>query len=360
MLHPQAHELWPPAECVADHVVIVQVYMLSNSPGGEPMRLTRTWTVGTYLRSTVVLLAAIAVSSLAQAQQATIAGRVTATGTNEPLSEARVMVSGTSIATSTNAEGRYTLNNVPRGVVTVQVLRVGYQEQKKSVTVAAGEAATLDFSLVQAVVQLQEIVTTATGEQRRVELGNSVATMGDVNKKAETTPVTDLGSLLVGKTAGVTVIPGAITGAAPVVHIRGLNSLSLSNNPIYIIDGVRMNTNNINFGFTGTNTSLINDLDPNEIEDIEIVKGPSAATLYGTDAANGVIVITTKKGHAGTTRWSWYGEYGAVDDRNQYPTDYATWGTRRPSQRPRSAARWFPRLRPPIPASPTASRRSTC
>jgi len=289
------------------------------------MRLTRTWTVGTYLRSTVVLLAAIAAPSLAQAQQATISGRVTATGTNEPLSEARVMVSGTSIATSTNTEGRYTLNNVPRGAVTVQVLRVGYQEQKKSVTVAAGEAATLDFSLVQAVVQLQEIVTTATGEQRRVELGNSVATL-DVAKRAETTPITDLGSLLVGKTAGVTVIPGSMTGAAPVVHIRGLNSLSLSNNPIYIIDGVRMNTSNINFGFTGTNTSLINDLDPNEIEDIEIVKGPSAATLYGTDAANGVIVITTKKGHAGATRWTWYGEAGAVDDRNQYPTDYATWG----------------------------------
>ncbi len=290
------------------------------------MRLTRTWTVGTYLRSIVVLLAAIAAPSLAQAQQATISGRVTATGTNEPLSEARVMVSGTSIATSTNTEGRYTLRNVPRGVVTVQVLRVGYQEQKKSVTVAAGEAATLDFSLVQAVVQLQEIVTTATGEQRRVELGNSVATMGDVNKKVETTPITDLGSLLVGKTAGVTVIPGSMTGAAPVVHIRGLNSLSLNNDPIYIIDGVRMNTQSQSFGFSGTRGSLINDLDPNEIEDIEIVKGPSAATLYGTDAANGVIVITTKKGHAGSTRWTWYGEYGGVDDRNTYPTDYATWG----------------------------------
>src|SRR6185437_461384 len=104
-----------------------------------------------------------------------------------------------------------------------------------------------------------------------------------------------------------------------------------STKPIYVADGVRLATNNQNFGFTGTNASLLNDLDPQEIEDVEIVKGPSAATLYGTDAANGVIVITTKKGHAGNTRWNWYGEAGAVSDRNQYPTDYALWGHVTPS-----------------------------
>ena len=71
---------------------------------------------------------------------------------------------------------------------------------------------------------------------------------------------------------------------------------------------------------------MLNDLDPNNIEDVEIVKGPSAATLYGTDAANGVIVITTKRGRAGNTRWTWYGEQGTVDDRNTYPASYASWG----------------------------------
>jgi TonB-linked SusC/RagA family outer membrane protein len=100
----------------------------------------------------------------------------------------------------------------------------------------------------------------------------------------------------------------------------------VTNNPIYIIDGVRMATNTLNLGTGGTQASFLNDLDPNEIEDIEIVKGPSAATLYGTDAANGVIVVTTKKGKAGATRWTYYGEGGTVDDRNTYPTDYASWG----------------------------------
>jgi TonB-linked SusC/RagA family outer membrane protein len=182
-----------------------------------------------------------------------------------------------------------------------------------------------------AIVKLQEIVTTATGEQRRVELGNSVTTLGDVTARVETAPITNLSDLLVAKAAGVTVLPGAMTGAAPVIRIRGLGSLAtngsgISNDPIYVIDGVRMSSATIGLGTGGTVASVLNDIDPNEIEDIEIVKGPSAATLYGTDAANGVIVITTKKGHAGDTRWTWFGEGGTVNDNNTYPTDYASWG----------------------------------
>ncbi len=122
-----------------------------------------------------------------------------------------------------------------------------------------------------------------------------------------------------------------MTGSAPIIRVRGLGSLAttgsgISNNPIYVIDGVRMANANLNLGTGGTQASLLNDLDPNEIEDIEIVKGPSAATLYGTDAANGVIVITTRKGKAGATRWTWYGEGGAVSDRNDYWSTYASWG----------------------------------
>ena len=142
-----------------------------------------------------------------------------------------------------------------------------------------------------------------------MELGNAVTTLGDVNKTVETTPINNIADLLVAKAAGVTVLPGAMTGSAPVIRIRGLGSLAttgsgVTNNPIYIIDGVRMATNTLSLGTGGTQASFLNDLDPNEIEDIEIVKGPSAATLYGTDAANGVIVITTKKGKAGATRWT--------------------------------------------------------
>ncbi|OYV67639.1 MAG: hypothetical protein B7Z72_09365, partial [Gemmatimonadetes bacterium 21-71-4] len=263
--------------------------------------------------------------------QGTVTGRITVAGTNEPLSDSRVMLVGTGIATVSGADGRYTLQNVPTGAVQVRVIRVGYQELKRPVTVEAGETATLDFSMKQAIVQLSEIVTTATGQQRRVELGNAVSTLGNVSQKVQETPINNLADLMVAKAPGVVVLPGAMTGAAPVIRIRGIGSLAtagsgISNDPIYVIDGVRMNTATFGFGFSGTNSSLLNDLDPNDIADVEIVKGPSAATLYGTDAANGVIVITTKRGRAGPTRWTWFGEQGTVDDRNKYPASYASWG----------------------------------
>ncbi len=294
------------------------------------MRLTPSKRVGSGL---VPILAAATLLAMPAAlrAQGTVTGRVTAAGTEEPLGDARVMVVNTSIIVPTGGDGRYTIRNAPTGNIEVRVLRVGYQEQKKAVAVSAGANVTLNFTMQQAIVQLQEIVTTATGDQRRVELGNSVSTLGDVNKNVETMPITNLGDLMVAKAPGVSVLEGAMTGSAPVIRIRGLNSLAttgsgISNAPIYIVDGVHINAGSIGLGSGGTQSSFLNDLDPNEIEDVEIVKGPSAATLYGTNASNGVIVITTKKGRAGSTRWTWYGEGGGVDDRNTYPTDYASWG----------------------------------
>jgi TonB-linked SusC/RagA family outer membrane protein len=292
------------------------------------MRLFRKWSVGqglTAARSALVALAAVVVPVAAQAQQATISGRVAATGSNEPLADVRVMVVNSSLGALTNAEGKYTLRGVPTGNVEVRVLRVGYQEQKKAVAVAAGAAVTLDFTMTQAVVQLQEVVTTVTGEQRKVELGNSLSTI-NAAKQVEEAPINNIADLLTAKAPGVIVQPPNMTGAAPVIRIRGANSLSLNNDPIYIVDGVRINSNTIGAGLGGTNWSMLNSISPEEIEDIEIVKGPSAATLYGTQAANGVIVITTKKGRAGSSRWNWFAEGGSVQDRNEYPSTYANWG----------------------------------
>jgi TonB-linked SusC/RagA family outer membrane protein len=276
------------------------------------------------------LLAGIAFApTQAQAQQAIITGKVTAQAGGAPLPDARVYVVGTTLGASTNSDGVYTIRGVPAGNADIRVLRVGYQEQKKSIAVTAGQTSNLDFAMVVAVVQLQEIVTTATGQQRRVEIGNTVATLGDVAKTVETSPITSIGDLLTAKSPGVVVLPGTMTGTAPQIRIRGVSSLSLSNAPIWVVDGVRFNASSftaVGAGGGMISSSNLNGLNPDDIEDIEIVKGPSAATLYGTDASNGVIVVTTKKGRAGNARWTWFGEGGVLQDEAHYPDTYAIWG----------------------------------
>jgi TonB-linked SusC/RagA family outer membrane protein len=293
------------------------------------MRLYRPNIVARRLLRLVAIAAAVSAPALAQAQSGTITGRVTAAAGGAPLVESRVFVVGTNTVASTNAEGRYTMRVNP-GTHDVRVIRVGYSEQKRSVTVVAGGTTTLDFALNASVVKLTEVVTTATGQtQRKIELGNSVQTLGNIAQNVEQAPVKNLADLMAGKAPGVQVLSGNMTGSAPVVRIRGIKSLSLSSEPIYVIDGVRISSGAINIGTGGTNASLLSTLNPEEIADIEIVKGPSAATLYGTDAANGVIVITTKKGVSGPARWTGHAGLGTVEDRNKYAQQYALFGKSR-------------------------------
>ena len=279
----------------------------------------------TRLLAWVALPLGIAVlgASPAHAQQSTITGRVTGQGTGEPIPEARVILVGTSLFTTTNTDGRYTIRNVPDGTYSVRVLRVGYQEQKKPVTIQSGAQATVDFVLDQVVVKLTEVVTTATGEQRRVELGNNVANI-DAAEVVATSPVSNIQDVLASRTPGVQVTGGSQVGGGSRVRIRGNSSLNLANDPIYIIDGIRLSSNTgASRLFTGgAQPNRANDINPDDIESIEIVKGPSAATLYGTDAANGVIVITTKKGRAGATRWNAWAEAGLLQDNSKYPYNY--------------------------------------
>jgi TonB-linked SusC/RagA family outer membrane protein len=259
--------------------------------------------------------------------QGILAGRLVTQGSNEPVPEARVIVIGTSLFASTNADGRYTIRNVPAGTQTVRVLRVGYVEQKKSAAIVNGQTTTLDFQLSTAAIKLAEVVTTATGTERTVTQGNSIAQI-DAADLTKTKPITSIGDLLTARAPGVQVMPNNMTGASVRVRIRGTSSLSLSNDPIYIIDGVRMTSDNgsSSIGIGGTTFSRVGDINPQDIENIEIVKGPSAATLYGTDAANGVIVITTKRGRVGKARWNVFAENGVVKDRNTYPTAYTLFG----------------------------------
>ena len=270
----------------------------------------------------VMLLPAIAL-----AQRGTIAVHVTDRTSTAPVSQAQVSIIGTSLGGLTNADGRLTLANIPAGPQEVRIVRIGYAEAKRPVTVVAGQSVAVDVAIATVAVTLTPVVSTATGQTRRVEIGNSISTV-DAAAVAATSPVSNLSDLLNSRAPGVQISSGTQTGSGSRVRIRGINSISLSNEPIYVIDGVRMtsNSNSAAFGTGGNGASRVGDLNPEEIESIEIVKGPSAATLYGTDAANGVIVITTKKGRAGSARWSTYAEGGIIKDRNTYPLNYSIYG----------------------------------
>src|SRR5258705_3878192 len=269
-----------------------------------------------------------AVATVAQAQQGTIAGAVTDRVAGTPLPGARVTLVGTNRSTTSNQEGRYTLSALKVGAYTVQVSLIGYGAASNTATVTEGGIETLAFGLKAVAVSLDALVVTATGEQRGREVANVVTNINAAQRVQEA-PVTNFGDLLTGRTANVQVLPSAGTvGAGTRIRIRGLNSVSLSNEPIYYVDGVRMEStsNSLSVGTGGQAFSRINDINPEEIESVEIVKGPSAATLYGTQAANGVVRITTKRGLAGRTNWNLYSEAGILNDRNQYPTNYFSWG----------------------------------
>ncbi|HET6681889.1 MAG TPA: SusC/RagA family TonB-linked outer membrane protein [Gemmatimonadaceae bacterium] len=257
-----------------------------------------------------------------------ISGRVLDAVTGQPVAAAQVNVVGTQLGSITNSDGVYTIRGVTPGSVEVRVLRVGYAEQRQAVTVTANVQATADFRMTAVAMSLSPVVTTATGDQRRVEVGNAIAQV-DAAEVVATSAVTNMGDLLASRAAGVMVTPGTQTGAGIRIRIRGTSSLSLDNAPIYIIDGIRMEgtTGSSSVSVGGTTASRIGDLNPEEIESMEIIRGPSAATLYGTDAANGVVVITTKRGVAGAPQWTYYTEQTAIADLNSYPTAYRGWRT---------------------------------
>src|SRR5690349_6947942 len=178
-------------------------------------------------------------SAVARAQQGTVAGRVTDQATGQPIAGARVAIAGTALIAQTNAEGRYTLSRVPGGPITVRASYVGYAAAARTLTVALGESVTADLALSLAPYSLDEVVVTSTGEQAKRQVGNAIASIR-ADSLVTTRPITNMNDLLVAKVPGVQVLPSPLTGGGSRVRIRGTTSLSLSNEPVYIVDGIRI------------------------------------------------------------------------------------------------------------------------
>jgi len=279
-----------------------------------------------------MLLCALLAPPGVAAQAGSITGKVTDASGGAPLEAARVLLTATNRIETSGREGQYTFRNVAPGTYQLRVLRLGYRPDTGSVVVTGTEATTLDFAMEAAPVQLDEVVSTATGEQRKLEIGNAVSTI-NAAQVAELAPITEFANLISGRAAGVQVLKSSgTTGTGTRIRIRGSNSISLSNEPLYYLDGIRLESGSssttLNIGgFSDGSTenagpSRINDIVPDDIQDIEIVKGPAAATLYGIQASNGVVRITTKHGTAGPPQWNLFTELGSVSDNNTYPLNF--------------------------------------
>ncbi|MFB3104299.1 MAG: SusC/RagA family TonB-linked outer membrane protein [Pseudomonadales bacterium] len=256
----------------------------------------------------VMVLFAVAPPALAQ-QTGAISGRVTDQN-GVPLQGARVFLQGTNRQAITDLDGRYRIRRLTDGPAALRAVAIGYTSVLANLSVVGG-IGTADFVLRRAVVSLDDIIVTATGEQRKREVANAVGTI-EVAAIAELKPQVSLDELLVGQSPGVTVMRSSGTvGVGSSIKIRGNSSISLSNTPLIYVDGARIDNSNIASTFLDQSTSRLNDINPDDIERIEIVKGPAASTLYGTEAAGGVIRIFTKRGRSGPAVWNFRTDLGA-------------------------------------------------
>ena len=255
----------------------------------------------------------------AEAQQTgTVSGQVIDAASRRPLGQVQILVENSHLATTTDADGRFEITGLPSGRIQFRTMRIGYQAAMHTVTISSGQTATIDLELTQSVVFLDEVVVTATGEQRKRELGNAVFTL-EAPELMERSSQVSVANMLQGASPGVTVTGASGTvGNASNIKIRGNSSINLENTPLVYLDGVRINTDARSRGVGGADSDRLLDLSPEEIESIEIVKGPAAATLYGTEAAAGVVQITTKRGASGDAQISARLEYGAQWDPNDY------------------------------------------
>jgi TonB-linked SusC/RagA family outer membrane protein len=234
-----------------------------------------------------------------------IAGTVTAARTREPIAGAIVQVEGTRFGGQTTATGAFRITNLAAGTYTVTARILGYGKVSRQVTVPEGGTATADFALERVASTLDAVVVTGTPiASSKRELGNSVGIV-NASEIATLAPPPNTQQLL-NNVAGVRVASaGGDVGSGGNTRVRGASSMTLSSEPLLYIDGVRVNNSAADNGGFGVGVdsrsppSRINDINPDEIESIEIVKGPAAATLYGTEASNGVINILTKKGVRG-------------------------------------------------------------
>jgi outer membrane receptor protein involved in Fe transport len=239
-------------------------------------------------------------------QTGQITGQVIDASNGAPLEAAQVYVEGSNLGTLTSANGRYLLLEVPSGTHQIRVERLGYAAATQEVTVTAGGTQTVDFQVSEQAIGLDELVVTGeAGAARRREVGHSVSQM---NMSDLVEAPRDIEEMMGGRVPGavITEASGA-AGSGNQIRLRGINSVTMGNSPLLYVDGIRVRSeaypkNVPPVGYSGRSgnvtASPLADINPEDIDRIEVIKGSAATALYGTEASAGVIQVFTKRGSA--------------------------------------------------------------
>lgn len=241
------------------------------------------------------------------AQETTVSGVVTGKEDGLPLSGVSVAVKGTSVGTQTDEKGRFTIA-VPAKNSTLVFTSIGFTP----IEMQGNFKPNLNVALASETGQLNEVVVSGYATQNKKDFTGSAARVG--SEQFENKPVQSFEQALAGQAAGVSIVqPSGVLNTPPVFRIRGFNSVSLSSYPLIIIDGVAAFTGSV--GNAAPNNPLA-DINPEDIESLDILKDASATAIYGSRAANGVVVITTKKGKKGKTKVTYDGSVGIAKVMN--------------------------------------------
>ena len=290
----------------------------------------------------ILMIVATSGVGFAQGIYGKIKGKVVEEGTDMPLIGTNVSLIGTTLGAATDRDGAFEIRSVPPGTYTIQVRFMGYKTIKQEITVGASQEVVADFELKVDVLKLDEIVVTGMGgTQIKEKLGVKIASVkaADLVSSDENNIV----AAMSGKIANVEITAfSGEPGATKFIRIRGQNTISGNTEPLFIVDGIPVDNSTRGIDNGGTvQANRISDLNPEDIASMDVLKGAAAAAIYGSRAANGVVLITTKSGKPGRTNisyktsYSWdkvnrtvplQTEYGQ-GDKGVYKKDYIrTWG----------------------------------
>ncbi|MFT4524795.1 MAG: TonB-linked SusC/RagA family outer membrane protein [Bacteroidia bacterium] len=260
-------------------------------------------------------LIAVLMYSSATAQDATLTG-ILIDKDDLPIIGATVILEGTSIGSATDLDGKYIIKGIPVGEANVKFSFIGLKSQVHPFTFIAGKTITHSLQLLEDRLLLDQVVVVGYGTTLKRDVAGSISSISV--KEIEKSPQTSIDQTLQGQAAGVSVTSqNGIAGSAVKINIRGTNSIAAGSQPLVVVDGIPITTGSFDPGNLGSGSNVLSDINPNDIESIDILKDAAATAIYGSRGANGVVLITTKKGKAGKASINVGYKYGIVNETNR-------------------------------------------